>query len=247
MKNYNSKIAFAFVTVAAFGLMGCQPALTQSTSSDAALNGEAALVGQELDHMAGAQGAGMSVALIKTAAADTDSAAFTVSPSQYDSSCTCFIRTETWKGDGYARLRVDSITYLDSAGKPLRSRNFKKLGSISHVRHVTRTTGPHTFEIRFVTKATVTIGTDTIGVWNGAITGSYDGEALKSGAVTQVTRKFHNGHWGFALSGNVSLTRPMFTWSIEFLGAGKAQATRTNNKTGHVLIISIDRQYRESV
>ncbi len=246
MKVSSMNIAFALASAVALQLMGCQPALTQSASSDTQLNGEAALMGKELDHMAGTQGAGMGVALLKSAAADTDSTFFTVSPPQFDSSCICFIRTETWNGDGYERLRIDSITYLDSAGNHLRSRNFKKLGSLNHIRHVTRTKGLHIFEIRFETKSTVTVGADTMGIWNGTITGKYDGEALKSGAVTQVTRRFHNGHWGFASSGNVSLTRPLFTWSIDFLGDGMARATRTNNKTGHVLIITIDRQYRES-
>jgi len=236
----------AIASLAAW-LGACQ-ALTQSdsTSKDVALNGEAATMGRELDNMSATQGAGMAAALLKPAAADTDSALFTVTPPHYDSACACFIRVETWSGDGYDRTRVDSITYLDDAGAHLHARNFAKLKSVHHIRTVTRTTGAHTFSIRFETIADITVGTDTVGVWNGTVSGSYDGEALKSGSVTGVTRTFHNRHWGFASAGSMVFTRPLFSWEIDFLGDGKAKATRTNNLTKHVLVIDIDRNYQET-
>lgn len=243
----NSTIRLSLLATASLGFLACQPALTQSasTNSDAALTGEAADMGREMDDMAATQGSGISAALLKSAA-DVDSAMFSVDPPHYDSACACFLRTATWSGDGFERVRVDSITYLDAAGAPLHARNFAKLKSIHHIRRVTRTVGAHVFAIRFETTADVSVGTDTTGVWNGTVTGSYDGETLKSGSITGVTRAFHNHHWGFASAGSLDFTRPLFSWDIRFLGEGAAKAVRTNNLTGHVLTISIDRNYKET-
>ena len=77
-------------------------------------------------------------------------------------------------------------------------------------------------------------------------TGNYNGEAFKSGTISQVIRPWENGHFLFPTSGTVEIDRPVFHFLIEFLGDDKATVTIKNKLTGKIHILYVDKNYNES-
>lgn len=244
-------LALAMVSaLLAFSLSGCElnPLAAKKAEASLDLNGEAALLVQEMQHMSAVSGSNTVAAKTSAGVPDTEYVYKDITPSTYDSSCACRIRTETIKTDeGNDRERIDSIFYKDANGNPLHYRNFEKLKSVHHVRRITHKNGGKEAQIRIVTDMTVAIGSDTTGTWNGTISGSYDGEEFKTGTISNVVRKFTNGHWDYPESGTVSVDRPKYTHQILFLGDGRAKATRTEKKTGNTTVIMIDRNFRPSL
>ena len=210
-----------------------------------ATEGEANMLSQEVDDMGNTSKASMANALLKGSA---DSIGIEVEPAQYNSACECFIRTKTiTTSGGYSRVRIDSLTFLDAASKSLRLPNPARVKSVHHVRAITQSKSGREAQVRVVTDLVITGGTDTVGTWNGTITGSFAGETYKSGTIKDVVRTLDGKVWRFPQSGTITVDRPAATIVVTFSGGTSATAVRTNKLTGKSITVSIDKTYKQDI
>lgn len=215
-----------------------------SDGQSALVTSEMDQMGQVYDQMPGDAGAA------KTSALDgfTITGEKVIEPFKYDSSCACFIRHATYSNvAGYERDRIDSVTLLDSTGATMDKFKKARVAKIIHKRNVVKTKGAHEADIRF--DITVDIKTDAgvrKGEWNGTMTGSYDGQAFKSGTISKLVRVWEDGRFRFPEAGTIELDRPVFHFLAEFLGDGKAKFTITNKVNGKIHILFVDHDYHET-
>ncbi len=171
-----------------------------------------------------------------------------IEPFAYHDSCACFVRKANFTGmRGYERERIDSVTLLDSTGATMNHFNRALASKIIHKRNVTHTKGAHEVDVRI--EVTVDIKTEAgarVGVWNGTMSGSFDGQAFKSGTIDKVTRAWDGQRFGFPESGTIEIDRPVLHFLLEFTGDDKAKLTVTNKVTKVVRIYLIDRNYTET-
>lgn len=240
-------LSLASLLLGAQSLVGCMNA-TESTDATE-LDGQSAFISSEVDQMGQSLGGLPDAALGKSGAiaADTITGELIIERYAFHDDCQCLVRTAEYSGSrGFERTRVDSVTLLDSAGGVLHFWERSKIAKIIHKRHVTRNKGSHDIDVHFNTEATFKLDNGVlVGVWNGTMTGTFDGEEFKSGTVSNVTREYKNGRFGFPIAGSVTVTRPLRIYSIEFLGSGDAKATITHRRTGKVTVITVDRNYQE--
>lgn len=84
---------------------------------------------------------------------------------------------------------------------------------------MTRVKGGKETDIRFSIKAEIMTDAGVKkGVWNGTMTGTYNSQLYKSGTLTNITRIWSNGSFGFPIMGKIEVDRPIFQLSAEFLG-----------------------------
>lgn len=182
-------------------------------------------------------------------AADTVTYDLTIHPYSWDSTNDCYVRTATLVcSDGFERVRVDTVTFFGATGK-LQHPTLATVDSIHHVRHVSRDKGGNELDITVDMHSTVSAITGQAGnythVKNGTITGTYDGEQVATGTITNVTRDYVNGQWdSFPRSGSIVVDFPHRTYDVDFIGVGEVRLTITNlstNKT-KVITVSVDQQ-----
>jgi hypothetical protein len=148
---------------------------------------------------------------------------------------------------GFERDRLDSVTLYDSAGNTMDKFRPAQVSKIVHSRNVTKAKDGRQADIRF--DFTVDIKTEAgvkKGVWNGTMTGSYNGQEFKSGTMANVIRPWENGRFRFPAAGTIELDRPVFHMLAEFLGDGKAKITITNKVNHKIHVFWVDANYRES-
>jgi len=181
------------------------------------------------------------------AAADTVYYDWKVVPYQWDAASGSYIRTATFTNlsDGYTRVRVDTVTFLDDNSTKLQYPTLATIDSIRHIRNVTRTRGGNELNIRVVMSSAINLSPDTTHVKNGIITGTYDGETVQShGIITNVTRQYTGGHWQFPRSGNIFVDFPRRSFEVEFTGNGNATLTATNKSTDKTRVVTIHVEQR---
>jgi hypothetical protein len=185
------------------------------------------------------------IAKLAAAAGDTVYYDWNVVPFHWDSASGDYFlwrqATFTNLSDGYERVRTDTVTFYDHTGNTLRHPTLATVDSIRHVRHVKRDRGGNELEITCDMHSTISLSPDTIHVKNGTITGTYDGDRIRShGTVTNVTRQFTGGgYWQFPRSGAISVEFPRRSYEVEFTGNGNATLTATNNATGKSRVVTI--------
>jgi hypothetical protein len=172
---------------------------------------------------------------------DTTYYDFKLVPYTYDPVLQSWVRTATFSNltDGYARVRTDTVTFKDANGNRLHFPTFATVKSIDHIRNVSRTRGGSELNIRVVMNSVIGLTPDTTHVKNGTITGTYDGEQVGTGTITNVTRQYTNFHWQFPRSGSVVVDFPRRSYDVEFLGGGDARLTVTNKATDKTRILTI--------
>jgi hypothetical protein len=211
-------------------------------------DGQAAYVTSEVDQMGQVYDQIPGTAAAKIGGGLAITGELVVEPFAYKADCECFVRRATFDGiRGYERDRVDSVTLLDSNGATMDAFKPALISRILHKRHVVKSKNGREADIHF--EFTADIKSDAgvkKGVWNGAMTGTYNGQEFKSGSVTKVTRVWEGGRFGFPESGGISLDRPVFGFLVEFLGDGKAKATITNKVNKKVHVLWVDKDYNES-
>ena len=244
----HAKLTLTLQTLALAGaaslcMTGC---LTSNKDASAfKSDGQSAYTTQELDQM----GQVYDGAAAKTSAGElTVTGELVIDPLTYHEDCTCFVRHAKFTNSlGYERDRVDSITLFDSTGATMSKFQPALINKIVHVRNVNKTKGDKDASIRFA--FTVDIKTQAgvkVGVWNGTMTGSYDGQAFKSATLTDIVRPWLNGRFRFPISGTAELDRPVFHFLAEFLGDDKAKFTITNKLNHKIHVIFVDKDYNES-
>jgi hypothetical protein len=242
-------LAFLGIALMTNSMVGCINSVAKE-DTDTSMDGQSAFISSEMDQMGSSlQGLpGAMVGKVGTSQADTITTELILERYAFHEDCGCMVRTAEFTGSvGFERTRIDSVTLLDSAGEVLQTWDRSRIAKINHKRHVIRSKGPHAIDVHFITEATFKMDASVlVGVWNGTMTGTFDGEDFKSGTITQVTREYKNHGFGFPVSGTVTVTRPKRTYTIEFLGEGDAKATITNLRTGKVTVITIDRDYKEA-
>ena len=225
----------------AAGLSGC---VADPKAAEEAAEGEANMLSQEVDDMGATSKSSMANALLKSAA-DTIGVQIEVEPAKWDAGCECFIRSKTLTtSGGYSRVRVDSLSFLDAAGKSLRLPAPARVKTVHHVRAITQSKAGREAQVRVVTDLVITGGTDTVGTWNGTIAGTFAGETYKSGTITNVVRKLDGKFWKFPESGTISVERPAATLTVTFSGGTSATAVRTSKLTGKSVTVTIDKTYK---
>jgi hypothetical protein len=239
----------ALAGVASLFFTGC---LTDKEGKKSAYDsdGQSAYVATEVDQMGQVYDQISADGAAKTSAASgfTITGELVIEPFKYDSTCGCFIRRAEYTGmKGYERLRIDSVTLLDSTGAKMDKFQKAKVAKIIHTRNVTKTKNGKQADIRF--DITVDIKSDAgvrKGEWNGTMTGSYNGQEFKSGSITKVVRVWEDGRFHFPESGSVELDRPVFHFLVEFLGDSKAKVTITNKLNHKIHILWVNQDYNES-
>jgi hypothetical protein len=181
-------------------------------------------------------------ALSKQAATEADTVYYdwVVHPYSWDAAIQGYIRTATVTGsDGYERVRIDTLIFKDVSGAKLQYPTLATCKTIDHIRNVTHTKGGSELDIRVVMNSVISLTPDTTHVKNGTITGTYDGEKVGTGTITNVTRAYTNGKWQFPRSGNVSADFPRRSYNVDFTGNGNAKLTITNKVNDKTTIITI--------
>ena len=241
--------ALALAGSAALVFTGCltdKEAKKSSYDSD----GQSAYLSTEVDQMGQVYDQIATDGAAKTSAEEgfTITGELVIEPFKYDSTCGCFIRRAEYTGiKGYERLRIDSVTLIDSTGAKLTKFHKAKVAKIIHTRNVTKSRNGKQADIRF--DITVDIKTDAgvrKGEWNGTMTGSFNGQEFKSGSIDQVVRVWDEGRFHFPESGSIEVDRPVFHFLVEFLGDMKAKVTITNKVNNKIHILFVDKDYNES-
>lgn len=240
--------AIAAIALSSVFFTGCET-IAESTSDDSNLDGQSAFVTSEIDQMGQSLEGLPASGLAKeaTSNADTITGEKIVERFGFVEDCSCFVRRASYtNSNGYERIRLDSVSLIDSAGEVMTEWNRRKVSKLVHKRHVTRNKGSHDIDVHFNTEATFKLDNGVlVGVWNGTMTGTFDGDDFKSATITNITREWANGKFNFPISGSVTVTRPLRIYAIEFLGDGDAKATITHRLNGKVTVITIDRNYQE--
>jgi len=163
-----------------------------------------------------------------------------IHPYSWDANVGGYIRTATITGsDGYERVRVDTVIFKDQAGVSLQYSTLATCKTIDHKRNVRHSKGGSELNITIVMNSQISTSPDTTHVKNGTIIGTYDGEQIGTGTITNVTRKYKNNRWQFPESGTVLAEFPRRSYSVEYLGDGNAKLTVTNKTTNRTNIITI--------
>lgn len=238
--------SLALAGACAFAFTGC---MTNEEKSDYSSDGQSAYMTSELDQMGQVYGQIGGGALEKSSALDfVITGELVVEPFKYDTACGCFIRHATFSGmRGFERDRLDSVWLYDSAGAPMDKFRPAQVGKIVHTRNVTKSKDGRQADIRFDVVAVIKVENGVRkGVWNGTMTGTYNGQEFKNGSMTNIVRVWNEGRFGFPESGTLSLTRPVFTFLAEFLGDGKAKITIRNKANKKVHVLWVDAKYNET-
>lgn len=168
-----------------------------------------------------------------------------VYPYAWDATSGSYIRTATVIGsDGYERIRVDSVTFKDASGTALQYPALLTVKTISHVRSVSRTKSGNELNIRIAMQSTLSTSPEITHVKNGTISGTYNGESIATGTISNVTRVYTNRHWQFPRSGSISVDFPRRSFEAEFLGNGDAELTITNKTTDKTRVIRVHVEQR---
>jgi hypothetical protein len=246
----------AGAALVAFGFTGCMTN-SEPSNNGYASSGENAFIKQESENMGAVWNSGTAAApklAVDTSTPDTITGDLVIVRLHYDSACGCFVRTANFTNSvGYERQRLDTITLVDSSGNNMPTFHPEHAASLVHKRHVTRINANTGKEVDCYFNTTLTWTTDSAGhregIWNGTISGSFNGVIFKSGTITNVVRAFHPDHplnrwFGFPSAGTIHLERLIlgvnFTIDVVFTGEGTATVTITNTKNGNVHIINID-------
>jgi hypothetical protein len=254
----HSKLTLALKTAAIIGtvslftaplfLTGC---ITKSEDSSYASDGQSAYMTSELDQMGQAYdgaSAGAAKGSVGIGTNLTVTGELVIDPFTYHEDCTCFVRRAKYTTlEGFERIRLDSVRLFDSTGATLSKFQPALISKITHSRNVTKSKGDKDADIRF--DITVDIKTESgakVGVWNGTMTGSYDGQPFKSGTLTNIVRPWENGRFRFPTAGTIEVDRPVFHFLVEFLGDGKAKVTIKNKLNGKIHILFVDKDYKET-
>ena len=212
---------------------GCS---TQSSQSDNA-NSSAQLAADEVSNMSADEGTVMSNAsagvskAIATVDTVVDSISWSVVPYHFNG--TSWVRYAVLTTSrGYVRTRADTITFYDASGNIVDTPTMATLYTLRHDRQVNQTKGDITAALSISVFDTLKKSVDTTFVKNGAISGACDGQTLKSGIISNVTRRYSNGYWQFPSSGSIAVIMPRYTFTIVFTGNNTATVNVDNLVTG---------------
>lgn len=248
--------AMALLGALSATLTGC---LTrEGGDSDYASDGQGAFLVSEMDQMGqslgGFQGAGLAKAgaagATKVGADFVIEGELLIDPWSYQAECQCFVRKARYTGfKGFERERLDSVTFLDAAGEEMDAYRPALVSKVLYRRNVHHEKGAREVDVRI--DITVDIKTEAgdsakVGVWNGTMSGTFNGQEFKSATVTNVVRPFSEGRFRFPESGSIELTRPVYKFNVDFLGEGRAKVTIKNRRNGRVHILWVDKTYQET-
>ncbi|HKP97165.1 MAG TPA: hypothetical protein VJ385_15555 [Fibrobacteria bacterium] len=170
-------------------------------------------------------------------------------PLTFHPECTCFVRRSTFTGQkGYERDRTDSVTFLDASGAPIPdSVKNRKASKILHKRHIVKADGGR--DANILIDVTVDLVRDTVvkkGIWNGSISGSFDGNAITTGTVDSVSRPWKGTSFGYPESGKFVVEGPKADLIIEFQPDSTAKVTITDLQNDKVYVQTVDQAFRET-
>jgi len=249
--NLNTKIKSAgskLIGLTALSTLLITGCITKPEKSSYNSDGQSAFMASELDQMGQVYSSSASGAAKTSASETVITTELVIDSLAYHDACMCFVRHAKFTtSEGYERDRVDSVTFLDSAGNTLTKINHDLIRKINHVRNVVRTKGGNEIDVHLV--FSVEIKTDNgakVGVWNGVMTGSYNDQAFKSGTITNVQRPWENGRFRFPTSGTIEIDRPVYHFMIDFLGNGHAKVTINNKRNNKVHTLDVDVNAHES-
>jgi hypothetical protein len=238
----------ALIGFASLAFTGCVTRNEEAAAYDS--DGQGAFLVSELDQMGQSLGQLPDAPLGKVAESSgiVIRGELVVEPFAYQEDCQCFVRRARYTGqEGFERVRIDSVTFLDSAGEPMDAFRPARVAKVIYSRDVEREKGAREVQVRIdVTVDIKTEGGSKVGVWNGTMTGTFDGQEFKSGTIANVVRPFANGRFGFPESGIIDLTRPVFHYKVEFLGDSKAKVTIRNRLNGRIHVLWVDADYKET-
>lgn len=237
----------ALIGSASLALTGCMT--QEEKSSDFSSDGQGAFLVTETDQM------GQTMSELPTGTLGKPSAApltiegeLVIDPFAYMADCACFVRRAHFTGHkGYERIRLDSVTLLDSAGATMDKFKPASIAKVVYRRNVDHSKGAKEVQVRIdLTIDIKTEGATKLGVWNGTMTGTFNGQEFKSATITNVSRSFLDGRFRFPETGTIELTRPVYHFLVEFLGEGKAKVTVKNRLNGRIHILWVDKTYKET-
>lgn len=255
MKTMNAKTGVGGLkTLALLGALSlnftaCMTGAGEEKEGDYASDGQGAFLVSEMDQMGQTLGQFSGEGLAKTSAADiVITGELVIDPWSYKADCECFVRKARFTGHkGYERERLDSVTFLDSAGNAMDTYRPAQVAKAVYRRNVHHEKGAREAEVRIDITVDIKVEDGAkVGVWNGTMTGSFNGQEFKSGTISNVVRPFSEGRFRFPTGGLIEVTRPVFKFTVEFLGDGKAKVTIKNRVNGRVHVIWVDKDYKES-
>lgn len=240
----------ALAGTAAFfvGCMTQEEGKTSNYDSD----GQGAFLVTEMDQMGQSLGQFTASGLPKTSAEvalDIEiKGELVIDPWAYSADCQCFVRKAQYTGHkGYERERLDSVTFLDSAGATMDKYHPAQVAKALYRRSVHHSKGAKEADVRIdITVDIKSEGGAKVGVWNGTMSGTFNGQEFKSGTVTNVVRPYLDGHFRFPEAGTLELTRPVYRFLVTFLGDGKAKVVITNRLNKRIHILWVDHDYKET-
>jgi hypothetical protein len=240
--------SLALIGASAIAFTGC---MTQEAGEgDYASDGQGAFLVSEMDQMGQAIGEFPAGGLAKSAESRdiVIKGELVIDPWAYRAECQCFVRRAEFTGHkGFERLRLDSVSFLDSAGAVMDSFRPAQIAKAVFRRNVTKSKDGRQVDVRFdITVDMKWEGAQRVGVWNGTMSGSFNGQEFKSGTIANVARPFVDGHFRFPEAGTLEINRPVFHFKVEFLGDGKAKVTIRNKANNRIHILWVDKDYNET-
>jgi len=223
-----------------FGLaVALMPGCSKQSSQSDNANSSAQLAADEVSNMSADEatvmnknaGAGKVVATLASVDSSIDSISWSVNPYHFNG--TSWVRLAVLTTSfGYMRTRADTITFYDTSGNILEIPTMATLYTLRHDRQVNQTKGIITAALSISVFDTLKKSADTTFVKNGAITGTCDGQTLKTGIISNVTRLYSNGYWQFPSSGSIAVDMPRYDFTITFTG--------TNASGNYTATVNVD-------
>lgn len=195
------------------------------------------------------------------AAPDTLPGETLLEPLTYHPECTCYVRRATYTGEvGYARDRTDTVYFFDSAGAAITGdMTTAKAFTVRHKRHVVSSVGDRDADIVFdvtgnilrdsvpmIDTVTMTDTSMISSIWNGTISGTFNGQAIQNGIIDSVVRPWKDTAFSYPESGRISLEGEQADLLIEFQPDSTADVTINSHRNGEVYNLTVDSDFRES-
>jgi hypothetical protein len=241
--------SLTLVAATGLALTGCMTR-EEEDPGDYASDGQSAFLVGEMDQMGQTLGQLSEGGLAKTAEAGdfVIRGELVIDPWAYQAGCQCFVRRAEYTGErGFERLRLDSVTFLDSAGSALDSFRPARIAKALYRRNVTKSKDGRQVDVRIDVVVDMKRDGDLrVGVWNGTMSGSFNGQEFKNGSITEVVRPFVDGRFRFPESGILEINRPVFRFKVEFLGDGRAKVTIRNKVNDRIHVLWVDKDYNET-
>ncbi len=221
---------------------------SQGDDNFMAQDGNAGTLSYEFNDMGNAltemPGLGLNAPQTRSSTDDTIIIDIVIKPWHFDATCKGWIREAQVTYEAGSASKYDTVWFYDAGGTELQFPTISTIANYKHVRATSGTLYQNTFNYRYDINVNLEkTASDTVFVFNGTITGDYNGTTFATTEILNVKRKIILGlvTWlSYPYDGTISMDLPLRTIFIEFGGDNTASVTVTRKSDGKTWIFIVN-------